>query len=419
MRSRRHIARHIRRNLPINRWQHVPDPRGRQGRRYTLPPLLQLLVVGLCVAAPTTRDVENLTQDLRVKKALGLVGNPSDTTLERLIAQLPIGPLRQVLREMNHDAWRAKRYAAVPLLDMHLVAVDGKTIGCDPEHYHPEAQPQGPGGKSGPYILRVLRACLVSATAQPVLDQMVLPADGGEPDNFLEFFEALRESYGRLGMLECVSVDAGFTSRENLHAVDAAGVGFIAGLKGNQPTLYEEALRLVGAEEELPPWTWEDTYTEARGRRVVTRWLTRQVFPAGFHGWTAPTQIWRIRQRVETPAGGVTWEDRFFLTNLAWDRLSARACMWAIRLHWGIENGPNWTLDMQWKEDQRAWVRQGRGLEVLGLLRSLAYNIVRLLRERALRSAANRGMAWRRLFEIIRMALTTPGILAEPATGFG
>jgi len=105
--------------------------------------------------------------------------------------------------------------------------------------------------------------------------------------------------------------------------------------------------------------------------------------------------------------------------NLAQDRLDAQACLWAIRLHWGIENGPNWTLDTQWKEDQRAWVRQGRGLEVLGLLRSLAYNIVRLLRQRALRSAANRTMAWRRLFEVIRMALTTPGVFAEHATGFG
>jgi len=305
--------------------------------RYPLPSLLQLIVVGLCVAAPTTRDVENLAQDLRVKKALGLLGTPSDTTIERIIARLPVGPLRAVLREMNHDAWRAKRYVAVPLLDLHLVAIDGKTIGCDPERYHPEAQPQGAGGESGPYILRVLRACLVSAAAQPVLDQMVLPAAGGEPDNFLDFFEALRAAYGGLGMLECVSVDAGFTSRENLHAVHAAGVGFLAGLKGNQPTLYAEVLRLFGAEEELPPWAWEDSYTESQGRRVVTRWLTRQVFPAGFHGWTAPTQIWRIRQRVETPAGGVTWEDRFFLTNLAWDRLGARGCMWAIRLHWDRE----------------------------------------------------------------------------------
>jgi len=170
--------------------------------RYPLPPLLQLIVVGLCVAAPTTRDVENLAQDLRVKKALGLLGNPSDTTIERIIAHLPVGPLRAVLREMNRDAWRAKRYVAVRLLDMHLVAIDGRTIGSDPERYHPEAQSQGPRGESGPYILRVLRASLVSAAAQPILDQMVLPAAGGETDNFLEFFEALQTAYGKLGMLE-------------------------------------------------------------------------------------------------------------------------------------------------------------------------------------------------------------------------
>jgi len=56
-----------------------------------------LIVVGLCVAAPTPRDVENLAQALRVKKALGLLGNPSDTTIERIIARLPVGPLREVL----------------------------------------------------------------------------------------------------------------------------------------------------------------------------------------------------------------------------------------------------------------------------------------------------------------------------------
>jgi len=115
---------------------------------------------------------------------------------------------------------------------------------------------------------------------------------------------------------------------------------------------------------------------EVTGGRVVTRWFARTREMVGWDDWRCLRQVWRIRQRTETRAGGVTWEDRFYLTNLPWGRLCPGRCLEAVRLHWGIENGPNWTMDVQWQEDRRAWVRQGLGLEVLGLLRAVAYNLM-------------------------------------------
>src|SRR5262249_8696201 len=55
-------------------------------------------------------------------------------------------------------------------------------------------------------------------------------------------------------------------------------------------------------------------------------------------------------------------------------------------LHWAIENHCNWTVDVIWDEDTKAWCGQGVGIQVLGLLRLMAYNLVSWLRCRYLRT---------------------------------
>ena len=55
-------------------------------------------------------------------------------------------------------------------------------------------------------------------------------------------------------------------------------------------------------------------------------------------------------------------------------------------------------------------------LETLAVLRCLVYNVVRLLRCRALRSHNNRTLPYRRLFKRIERALVTE---VHPATQFG
>ena len=101
-------------------------------------------------------------------------------------------------------------------------------------------------------------------------------------------------------------------------------------------------------------------------------------------------------------------------------RLTGRRCLAAVRSRWGIENDANWTFDAIWKEDRRAWVRQGTALEALAMLRILAINEVRLLRHRVLRiGRGEHPMPYRSLLRLIRQALTTSNELALTAAGFG
>ncbi len=409
-------ARHVRSNLPVRIWEEVPDQRGRQGRRYGLPVLLQALTLGLVGGLVTLRGVEELLHSLSIRKELGIRGTPSDTTLDRIVREVPTEPLLDVLAEQVRGMQRAKQLEPMSDLGLSLVAIDGKVIATDQRRLHPEQQDQCQPGADR-FVLKVLRAVLVSSSVKPVIGQHVIPATAGEANTFPAFIDRLVEDYGRSSLVECISVDAGFTNRDNMaFLLDHHGLDYIAGLKGCQPTMLAEACRLLGEGETEPPAGWDLVEHEWIGSRRVTRMLARTTAIAGYHNWASVKQVWRVRQRAQC-GEHVTWEDRFFLTSLPLDRLTPKACLLAIRAHWGIENDANWTFDAIWGEDKRAWVRQGRAMEVLSILRCLAFNIVRLLRHRVFRSAENRLLPYRTLLDLIRVALMT----LQPAalhTGF-
>ena len=409
------MARHLRRNLPASTWDDVPDPRAARGLRYELGGLLQGLMLGMLTGAVTLRDVEALMQDIVVRRELRVQGTPSDTTYERVIRLMSVGPLMGVLQRQVLAMHRSKQLAVLDDIGISLVAVDGKAIATDAERLHPRAQCQDPDNDAR-YVLRALRAVHVASATKPIIGQLVVPADAGEVDTFPALVEQLHDAYGQTGLLECYSVDAGFFSRSNLELLnDQYQVGFIAALKGNQPTLFDAVKRILGAGVEEPGTGWDKVVTEHRNGRHVTLHFARTRDPILLAEWPCIRQVWRVRQRVEQ-GQKVTWEERFFVSNLNWGRLTPSKCLAAVRAHWGIENDSNWTMDAIWKEDSRAWVRQGLALEVLAILRAMAFNIIRLLRHRTLRSEDNRAMPYRRLLQLVRMALTSS---LTPATGFG
>jgi predicted transposase YbfD/YdcC len=123
--------------------------------------------------------------------------------------------------------------------------------------------------------------------------------------------------------------------------------------------------------------------------------------------WPFLRGVWRIRQKTEH-AGQVTWEDRYFLTNLPWNRLNAGQAIRAVIAHWGIENQANWTMDVCWREDSGAWAKGGTALETVAILRILAFNFIRLMRHRVLRKSAKDPLPYRRLFDLVRLALILP-----------
>lgn len=71
-------------------------------------------------------------------------------------------------------------------------------------------------------------------------------------------------------------------------------------------------------------------------------------------------------------------EDRYFITSLPRNRLSARRLLKAIAGHWSIENSLHNVLDKSWIEDKIRITASSQGC-ALSLLRRASLNALRVL----------------------------------------
>jgi len=355
----------------------------------------------------TLRDVERLGKLLVCRQRFGITGSPSDTTLHRIVCQLNPSEVRGVLHRSVLRMKRAKMLPKDPALGFHQAAIDGKLFSSDPKRLHPDAQYRS-NGDSTTYMLHALRAVLVSTPVAPNLDQLVLPRGKGEVTMFQTFLQTLLSVYGR-DLIEVVSMDAGFCNFRDLQHLATLGVGFVVGLKGNWPSLHGYARRSLGEGDTPPPMGWERVEEEKRGGQRIRRSIAR-FQPKGGIEYGAILELWRVRKEVRSKHG-TTVEDRFFAVRPPPGRsFSASSALAAVRAHWGIENKSNWVADAIWREDDRAWVRQGYALETLALMRLIAINVVRAYRCRALRSKKNRHRPFAEIIELLFVALVRPDV---------
>jgi hypothetical protein len=125
-----------------------------------------------------------------------------------------------------------------------------------------------------------------------------------------------------------------------------------------------------------------------------------------------------VVQETRSSDGSVATEERFFLTSLHRGRLTPSQILRVVRGHWGVETC-FWPLDVQWREDDLPWCGSGPGVEVLGLPRLMAYNLLQLARRRHLRERRADGRlaaapAWRRVFEWVRPSLRLSLLVEVP-----
>lgn len=231
----------------------------------------------------------------------------------------------------------------------------------------------------------------------------MIPATTNEGGLFPAVLTVLEASYG--GFIEVYSMDAGFCSKTNADGIAAAGKGYLFGLKGKQPGLLKEAERLLGSQTAPELSTEREHY---RGDWLRShRYRTAEL--AGLHGWSHRKQVWRSEQEiVHSKGGGVERANHYYVTNREWNRFKPEQLLLVVRAHWGSENNCHWTTDVSWDEDSKVWCGQGLGLQVLGLLRLRADNLIshlrsRYLRQRGERAAARRG--WKEWCEVLLLVL--------------
>lgn len=426
-RVQKFLDRHLR--SPAWQWQDISDPRGKRGQRRELKELLNAVFAGLLANCATLREVELLSAEMGAMGRQYVGQRVPDTTVWDLLAgqrrrrnnksstshssaspaELVKRPLvaeefRGQLRRQVRAMWRS-RCLESQHLPCGVVSVDGKGLGAL-EHDADGVAQKGHRNDGSPYWLaRVLRAALVSAPSAPLLDQLPIGAKTNEMGMFVEFLDAIQQAYDPL--FEIVTVDAGMVSKANADHVHAANKGYVMALKDNQPELATEAKRLSRSLLRRPPCA--ESSERYRGKTVHRR-LYRSAEIAGYHGWEHLRQLWLVEQDAVDDNGGHQKEQRFFLTNLHVGRLSSAQILTLIRLHWRIEDDCFWSLDMQWHEDALPWCTVGPAVEILGLMRMMAYNLVQLARTRSLRPRGSNGHkaslpSWRSLFRWVQQAL--------------
>jgi len=405
------IARYLGSRANALDFEQVRDPRARRGRRWSLRSLLMATLIGMVALEQSFRGVERVTDKLSgCRKRLGISRRVPDSTLARLYSRLDDeAGVRDVLIQ---DIKRAGRRKALEPTELPLTAaaIDGKTVWCDSFEVDDPACQAMPQEAQGYYRLHALHAVLISVAAQPCVDQLLVPKETNEMAALPQLIENLVAAYGK-SFIEVVSVDAGMTSAHNANVITTNEMRYVMAVKGTQPSLLAETKRLCGwgshkqvgyVREAATPW---ERY---RGNRV-RRELFRSGEIKGWPGWASARQVWRIKQTTEKPSGEVEVENRYFVTSLPWDRLTSHQILQLVRLHWGVENGCHWTMDVVLGEDDRPWCTKGRALRMLSWLRLHAYNALRFLRDRYLRSEKSRRLPWTELGADIMHALTHSG----------
>jgi hypothetical protein len=302
------------------------------------------------------------------------------------------------------------------VLPIGAIAFDGKTNATVDEKWNRDCQKQSAAGEPDRYEYRMVNVTLISSSAAVCIDRLAIPASTNDMGAFAVAYERIKQTYGRTNLFELASMDAGFTSEENARIVDDDGKAYWMALKGNQPDLHAEAQRVLVPQSLAEAPETETDWESDSSRGWIRRRLWRTTEMAGWGKWTHLRQVVLI-ETIQAAGDPRTvhgperiLEKHFYLTNLPVGRLDGEKLIRLMRAHWRIENDFHGTLDIQWQEDHGLWVRRGKGLPVVGLLRAIAYNLLALMRAVHLRSVEARQVAWQSLRDWVRDAMLWPDL---------
>jgi hypothetical protein len=399
----------------------VRDPRDLRGKRWRAQVLLETAVVTLMLLAKSLRRSEALSDELASGGRIpGLHRRISDSTMGDFLSQVSPADIAHHLHAQILDEHRRKALEPT-VLPIRSIAIDGKTNATLDEKWNRDCQKQSAAGEPDRYEYRMVNVALISSAAAVCIDRLAIPASTNDMGVFTAAYKRIKRTYGRANLFELVSTDAGFTSENNARLVDDDGKAYWMALKGNQPELHRRAWRLLTAQslrespEAETPWELDST------RGWIRRRLWRTTRMKGFGKWSHLRQVVLIEtiqaagdpRRHHGPERIL--EKHFYLTNLPVGRLDGAQLIQLMRAHWRIENDFHGSLDIQWQEDHGLWVRRGKGLPVVGLLRAIAYNLLALMRTVHLRSVEARAIQWQSLRDLMRDAMLWPDLTTGKA----
>jgi predicted transposase YbfD/YdcC len=383
-------------------FQSVADPR-KENITHSLDGILRGIVIAFSCCFIGLRDIEDLLDSLapRLLNKLGLKnGSVSDTAIWELLVRLNHEQLRTVVTEQIKSDLNAK-HITNNLFPKGVLTIDGKGAGSGMGETSNSKIRQSTCDAKGTKFWNAfaLRACLTSSTVRPILDQEFIETKEWEPTAFPVLFERVVEQFPKL--FEWVTYDAGLTSYKSAKLVIGHNKKYLAALKANFGKLFPQAEQLL---TNVP--IVASTKEQAGGKQVI-RELRQVAFPSDYD-FPGATELWGVRQIRIDAAGKTETENRIFIVPK--HDLDGDKCLQLVRLHWGIENGANWTADMILREDTRTPCASGNGVLVIAWLRILAFNLLSAFRAH-LPLKDRRPEQWMHAANAIRQALVICGIM--------
>ena len=178
-----------------------------------------------------------------------------------------------------------------------------------------------------------------------------------------------------------VTIDAMGCQKKIAEQIIGQGGDYVFNLKDNQPTLHEDVRLFIESyvDEKRLAKTVFDTHEIVDGDhgRIETRryWVTEEIaWLAQIKDWCGLKSIGMVEyESLEKATGKVEVERRYFISSL---KAKAKPFAEAVRMHWGIENGLHWCLDVGFNEDA-CRVRKDYAPENFAVIRHIALNLLK------------------------------------------
>ena len=160
-----------------------------------------------------------------------------------------------------------------------------------------------------------------------------------------------------------------------------SGGDYVFNLKGNQSNLHDDVRLFIesGVDEKKLTKTSFDKREVIDGDhgRIETRryWITEDIaWLTQRKDWCGLKSIGMVEyESMDKITGQLEIERRCFISSM---RAEAKSFSEAVRLHWGVENGLHWCLDVAFNEDA-CRVRKNYAPENFAVIRHIALNLLK------------------------------------------
>lgn len=334
----------------------VEDPRVERTRVHLLTDILIIAILSVIAGGKGWEDMENYGESKYEWLCQFLIlpyGIPSADTFRRLFER--INP------KVFERCFRCWVESIVEKTGAQVIPIDGKTI-------------------KGSYdrVLGKTALHLVSAWSSQhrlVLGQVKV----ADKSNEITAIPALLELLDIAGCI--ITIDAMGTQTAIASQIKNANADYILALKGNHPTLHTqvkdwfEQHLIEGFEGITHSYDKRVEKGHHRTEKRQTWCVPVSELPPlhNQHDWAGLRCVVMV-VRVRHLWNKTTREVQFYLTSLGCDACKLGQ---SIRLHWSVENGLHWTLDVTFNEDA-CRVRTGHAPQNLSLLRRIAINALNL-----------------------------------------